>query len=124
MRILLALLFSILSFTALGQTTQSSVDRSSIDPAKCVWEDQIPRRVLKAPSPCGSRYPVKSCLGYARCETPKGSFVVSVTCSASLCDPNSIQECMADEKFGMEPVSSNSEISTNVESALGLGASK
>lgn len=94
--------------------TPAPVTASDIDPRKCQWFSEIPRRVVTTPSSCSPRYPVKTCSGYAECEVGQGKFLISVVCDDSFCEGNQIQECIADESHGVQRYSEASDVSDTI----------
>jgi hypothetical protein len=76
-------------------------DTKNYKPETCVWSQDIPRRIIKAPS-CG-RTPMKICTGYVVCdqkaEGSSAKFVRMTTCSSELCGEEDAVACTKDPGY-------------------------
>jgi hypothetical protein len=104
-------------------------DPKNYDSTTCKWAEEIPRRIIKAPS-CG-RTPVNICTGYVVCnqKAPNtGNFIRMTVCSSELCGENDAVACTEDQGYSSvkpEGVNSNT-VSGSVRKIIqsGTGASK
>lgn len=66
----------------------------------CEWVEDIPRRIIKAPTTCG-RKPVSICTGHVVCKQKVGdaSLIRLTTCSDDLCGKDDAVACTKDDNY-------------------------